>query len=121
MNGSYIISAGNITTDPEPRFTPGGKLVLNLRVAVNHRVKAADEWSNGEPTFYEIVLWEAAAEHAGESLRQGDRVLFSGLAHTEAYEAQGVKRTKNVVTDAEIGASLRWANVLIDRSSRSEN
>jgi single-strand DNA-binding protein len=120
MNGTYIFSAGNVTTDPELRSTQSGKLVLSLRVAVNHRIKVDGEWTNGEPTFYEITLWDEAAEHAAESLRRGDRVLFGGLVHTEAYDAQGERRTKLVVTDAEVGASLRWTNVSIGRRQRAE-
>jgi single-strand DNA-binding protein len=120
VNGTYIVSGGNITAEPELRATPSGKVVLNLRVAVNHRIKVDGEWTNGEPTYYDLVLWEDAAEHAVESLRKGDRVLFTGLMHTQAYEVEGVKRTKQVVTDAEVGASLRFANVSIERFSRAQ-
>jgi single-strand DNA-binding protein len=121
MNSAWIFSAGNVTVDPELRSVPGGKCVLNLRVATNHRIKVDGEWTDGEPTYYDVTLWEAAAEHAAESLRRGDRVVFAGVMHTEVYEVQEVKRTKNVVTDAEVGASLRWANVSIDRFARSEH
>jgi single-strand DNA-binding protein len=119
VNGTYIVSAGNVTAEPELRATPSGRVVVNLRVAVNHRVKVEGEWTNGEPTYYEITLWEDAAEHAVESLHKGDRVLFTGVMHTEAFEVEGVKRTKQMVTDAEVGASVRWTNVSIDRSKRA--
>jgi single-strand DNA-binding protein len=120
MNGSYIVSAGNVTTDPELRFTQSGTCVLTLRVATNHRIKVDGEWADGEPTYYEITLWEAAAEHAAESLRRGDRVLFAGVMHMEAFEVQGAKRTKHVVTDAEVSASLRFVNASIDRFKPAE-
>lgn len=117
MNGSFIFAAANLTADPELRFTPTGKAVTNVRAAVNHRVKTGDQWTDAEPTFYEVTLWEAAAEHAAESLRRGDRIIFAGLVHTEAFEVDGVKRTKQVVQDAEVGASCRFSAVSIERKA----
>ena len=119
MNGTIVVSAGNLTSDPELRFTPSGKAVATVRVAVNHRVRQGEAWVDGEPAFYDITLWEKAAENAAESFGKGDRVLFAGQVHTEAWtDSDGAKRTKQVVTDAEIGASTRFTTVEVVRTKR---
>ena len=119
MNATQITTAGNLTGDVELRFTPSGKAVANVRLAVNHRVRQGEGWVDGEPTYYDVTLSEKAAEHAAESLRTGDRVLVTGQVHTEAWtDSEGAKRTKQVITDAEIGASLRFTTVEIAATQR---
>jgi single-strand DNA-binding protein len=116
---SNLFTHGNLTADPELRFTPSGKAVANVRIAVNHRTKSGDDWTDGEPTFYDITLWEKTAEYAAESLRKGDRILVNGLVHTEAWtDSDGAKRTKQVIDSAEIGASLRFGTVEVNRTKR---
>ena len=67
-----------------------GKAVANVRVAVNHRVRQGEAWVDGEPAFYDITVWEKAAENAAESFGKGDRVLFAGQVHTEAWTDSSV-------------------------------
>jgi single-strand DNA-binding protein len=92
-----------------------------VRIAVNHRIRQGEEWVDGEPTFYDGTLWEKLAENAADSLRKGDRVLVSGQVHTEAWtDGDGAKRTKRVVTDTEIGVSLRFTTVEVARDRREQ-
>jgi single-strand DNA-binding protein len=112
MNATQITTARNLTTGPDLRFTPSGKAVATVLIAVNHRVRRGEGWVEGEPTFYDVTLWEKSAEHAAESLRKGDRVLVTGQVHVEAWtDIEGAKRTRQVITEAEIGASLRFTAV----------
>jgi single-strand DNA-binding protein len=121
MNATQITTAGNTTSDVDLRFTPSGEAVANVRIAVNHRVRQDEAWVDGEPTFYDVTVWEKAAENAAESLRKGDRVLVTGHVHTEAWtDSDGAKRTKQVITDAEIGASLRFGTVEVTRTKRDQ-
>ena len=82
MNATQISTAGNLTTDVDLRFTPTGKAVATVRIAVNHRIRQGEDWVDGEPAFYEITVWEKTAENAAESLRKGDRILVVGQVHT---------------------------------------
>ena len=121
MNATQITTIGNLTSDPDLRFTPSGKAVATVRIAVNHRIRQGEEWVDGEPSFYDVTLWEKLAENAAESLRKGDRVLVTGQVHTEAWtDTDGAKRTKQVITDAEIGASLRFTTVQVARGTREQ-
>jgi len=121
MNATQITTIGNLTTDPDLRFTPSGKAVATVRIAVNHRTRQGEEWVDGEPSFYDVTLWEKLAENAAESLRKGDRILVTGQMHTEAWtDTDGAKRTKQVITDAEIGASLRFTTVQVARGTREQ-
>jgi single-stranded DNA-binding protein len=93
--------------------------VANVSLGINHRVHQGDAWVDGEPAFYDITLWKKAGENAAESFRQGDRVLFTAQVHTEAWtDSDGAKRTKQVVTEAEIGASTQFTNVEVVRTKR---
>jgi single-strand DNA-binding protein len=122
MNATQISTAGNLTTDVDLRFTPTGKAVATVAIAVNHRIRHGEDWVDGEPTFYEITLWEKTAENAAESLRKGDRILVTGQVHTEAWtDTDGAKRTKQVITDAELGASVRFTILEIGRRPREQS
>ena len=103
------------------RFTPSGKAVANVRIAVNHRVRPGEGWVDGEPSYHDVTVWEKAAEYAAESLRTGDRVLVTGQVHMEAWtDSEGAQRIKQVITDAEIGASLRFTTVEVARTKREQ-
>jgi single-strand DNA-binding protein len=122
MNATQITTAGNLTSDPDLRFTPSGKAVATVRIAVNHRIRQGEAWVDGEPTFYDVTLWEKLAENAAESLRKGDRVLVTGQVQTQAWtDSDGAKRTKQVIIDAEIGASLRFTTVEVVRGTREQS
>ena len=120
MNATQITTIGNLTSNPDLRFTPSGKAVATVRIAVNHRTRQGEDWVDGKPSFYDIPLWEKLAEeNPAESLRKGDRILVTGQVHTEAWtDSDGAKRTRQVITDAEIGASLRFTTVQVARGTR---
>ena len=121
MNATQITTIGNLTSDPDLRFTPSGKAVATVRIAVNHRIRQGEEWVDGEPSFYDVTVWEKLAEHAADSLRKGDRILVTGQVHTEAWtDSDGTKRIKQVIIDAEIGASLRFTTVQVARGTREQ-
>jgi single-strand DNA-binding protein len=118
MNATIIVTAGNLTSGPELPFTPSGKAVATVRVAVNHRVRLGEAWFDGEPAFYDITLWEGRRER-GRVLPQGRPGPVRRPGDTEAWtDSDGAKRTKQVVTDAEIGASTRFSTVEVVRAKR---
>lgn len=99
---------GNITRDPELRFTAKGDAVANFSVAVNERVKDGDEWVEGDTSFYDVTAWRYLGEGATEALRKGDRVVVVGKMKIEKYETRdGEKRSKTMITADEVGKSVR--------------
>lgn len=114
--------AGNLTEDPELRFTNGGTPVANLRVAVNRRVKQNDEWVDGTPTFHSVKVWGPAGENLVESLFRGDRVLVHGQVETESWADKdtGELRYKDVVVVSdrygEIATSLKFATARAEKN-----
>jgi single-strand DNA-binding protein len=113
MAGETIITVvGNLTTDPELRFTPSGAAVANFTIASTPRVfdKQAGEWRPGESLFMRCNAWRQLAEHAAESLRRGNRVIASGRLRQRSFEtSDGDKRTMIELEVDEIGPSLRFA------------
>jgi single-strand DNA-binding protein len=113
--------AGNLTEDPELRFTNGGTPVANLCVAVNRRVKQNDEWVEATPTFHNVKVWGAQGENLVESLTRGDRVLVHGQVETESWadKETGENRYKDVVVVSdrygEIATSLKFATAPVKR------
>jgi len=106
---AQVTIVGNLTRDPELRFTPGGDAVASTRVAVNERVKDGNEWKDGEPSFYEVKAWRKLAEQATETLRKGQRVVVVGKMKIETYQTkEGEQRSSVVVTADEIGESIRF-------------
>lgn len=100
---------GNLTKDPDLRFTPGGDAVANFTVAVNERIKDGNEWKDGDPSFYEIKAWRKLGEQVAETLTKGRRVIITGKMKIEKYEAKdGGTRYTTVVTADEIGESIRF-------------
>jgi len=120
MTTNFIATTANLVYTPELRSTPNGKLVTDLRLAVNFRVKANGEWVDGDATFYQLVLWENDAENAVASYNAGDRVLVAGQVHTESWEHEGVTRSKLVITDAEIGATTKFATLAIAKNMKRQ-
>lgn len=121
MNTTTITLAGNLTADPELRYTSGGAPVAQLRVLVNRRTRNAEgEWTDAEPTGWTCKVWGTAAENAAESVKKGDRVVIHGHVETETWNDKdtGDKRTSNVVNVDEIGVSLTWATVQPVRGSK---
>jgi single-strand DNA-binding protein len=109
-----ITIVGNLTADPELRFTPSGAAVSNFTVASTPRQfdKQANEWKDGEALFLRCSIWRQAAEHVAESLRKGDRVIVTGRLKQRSYEtSEGEKRTVFEVDAEEIGPSLKFRQI----------
>lgn len=117
-----ITLIGNLTDDPELRFTPSGAAVAKFRVASTPRYmdRQTGEWKDGEPLFLSCNVWRQAAEHVAESLQRGTRVIVSGRLRQRSYETrEGEKRTVFELEVDDIGPSLRYATAKVQKMSRS--
>ena len=122
MAGETIITVvGNLTDDPELRFTPSGAAVANFSVASTPRNfdKNTNEWVDGEAMFLRCSIWRQAAENVAESLQRGMRVVVQGRLKARTYETrEGEKRTVFEIEVDEIGPSLKFATAKVNRTSR---
>lgn len=122
MAGDTTITViGNITGDPELRFTPSGAAVANFTVASTPRTfdRQSNEWKDGETLFMRCSIWRDAAENVAESLHRGTRVLVSGRLKSRSYETkEGEKRTVVELEVEEIGPSLRYATAKVVKAQR---
>jgi len=117
-----ITVIGNLTDDPELRFTPSGAAVAKFRVASTPRFmdRTTNEWKDGEPLFLACTVWRQAAENVAESLTRGARVIVSGRLKQRTYETrEGEKRTVIELEVDEIGPSLRYATATVQKAVRS--
>jgi single-strand DNA-binding protein len=117
-----ITVIGNLTDDPELRFTPSGAAVAKFRVASTPRTmdRQTNEWKDGDPLFLSCTVWRQAAENVAESLTRGSRVIVSGRLRQRSYETrEGEKRTVIELEVDEIGPSLRYATAKVQKMSRS--
>ncbi|MET3349350.1 UNVERIFIED_ORG: single-strand DNA-binding protein [Arthrobacter sp. UYEF1] len=123
MAGETTITViGNLTNDPELRFTPSGSAVANFTIASTPRTfdRQSNEWKDGETLFLRAAVWREAAENVAESLTKGMRVIVSGRLKSRSYETkEGEKRTVMELEVDEIGPSLRYANAKVNRTQRS--
>ena len=122
MAGETIITlVGNLTADPELRFTPSGAAVASFSVASTPRTfdRQAGEWKDGETLFLRCSLWRDAAENITESLTKGTRVIVSGRLKQRSYDdREGQRRTVVELEVDEIGPSLRYATAKPTRTQR---
>jgi single-strand DNA-binding protein len=122
MAGDTIITVvGNLTDDPELRFTPSGAAVANFTVASTPRSfnRQTNAWEDGETLFLRCSIWRQAAENVAESLQRGMRVIVQGRLKSRSYETrEGEKRTVMELEADEIGPSLTWATAKVSRTSR---
>jgi single-strand DNA-binding protein len=112
---------GNLTSDPELRFTPSGAAVANFTVASTPRTldKQSGEWKDGEALFLRCNIWRQAAENVAESLTRGARVVVQGRLKQRSFETkEGEKRTVVELEVDEIGPSLRYATAKVNKVSR---
>ncbi len=119
-NGNTITLVGNITRDPELRFTPAGQPIANLGLAVNRRWqnRQTQEWEEAT-SFFDVVCWRDMAENACESLAKGSRIIVTGRLDQRSWENQdGERRSKVEVVADEIGPSLRWATCTVTKNER---
>lgn len=118
-NGNAITLVGNVTRDPELRFTPSGQANTRFGIAVNRRWqdRASGEWQEAT-SFFDVVCWREMAENASESLSKGSRVIVSGRLEQRSWEQEGQKRSAVEVIADEIGPSLRWATAEVRKNDR---
>jgi single-strand DNA-binding protein len=112
---------GNLTNDPELRFTPSGAAVANFTVASTPRMfdRQSNEWKDGETLFMRCSVWRDAAENVAESLQRGSRVIVTGRLKSRSYETkEGEKRTVVELEVDELGPSLRYATAKVNKTSR---
>jgi single-strand DNA-binding protein len=110
---------GNLTDDPELRFTPNGAAVANFRLAVTPRVKDGEGWRNGETSFFRVNCWRQLAENVTESLGKGARAVVIGRLRMRSWETDaGEKRTVVEVEADEVAPSLKWATAKPQRGNR---
>lgn len=120
-NEPIITVTGNLTADPELRFSPSGSAVANFTIAQTPRTKKGDEWVDGETLFLRASIWREAAEQVAESLTKGTRVIAQGRLKARSYETrEGEKRTSYEFDVDEVGPSLRYATAKVTKSNRGQ-
>lgn len=113
-----VTLVGNITRDPELRFTQSGQAVATFGLAVNRRFQQGGEWQE-RVSFFNIVCWGQLGENAASSLSKGARAIVTGRLEQREYETRdGDKRNTVEVVADEIGPSLRWATATVERTDR---
>ena len=122
MSGETTLTViGNLTSDPELRYTSGGLAVANFTIASTPRNfdRASNEWKDGEALFLRASCWREFAEHVASSLTKGTRVVVQGRLRQRSYETkEGEKRTSMELEVDEIGPSLRYATAQLVRAPR---
>jgi single-strand DNA-binding protein len=118
MADNSVTVVGNITRDPELRFTTGGRAVASFGIAVNRRYQVNNEWQE-QTSFFDVVAWAQLGENAASSLNKGARIIVNGRLQQRTYETQnGEKRSVVEIVADEIGPSLRWATAQVERTDR---
>ena len=118
MPETFVSLVGNLTDDPEVRFTPQGTTVASFRLAVTPRVKDGEGWKDGDTSFFRINAWRDLAEHVTDSLSKGDRALVVGRLKTRSWETpEGERRSAVEVEAEEVGPSLKWATATPQRAN----
>jgi single-strand DNA-binding protein len=113
-----VTLVGNITRDPELRFTQGGQAVASFGLAVNRRYQQNGEWQE-KTSFINITAWGQLGENSASSLTKGARVIVNGRLEQREFETrEGDKRNVVEVVADEIGPSLRWATAQVERNDR---
>jgi single-strand DNA-binding protein len=119
-NGNHVSVVGNLTRDPELRFTPSGQATATFGVAVNRRWqnRQTQEWEEAT-SFFDVVCWGQLAENAAQSLTKGARILVSGRLDQRSWETpEHERRSKIEITADEVAPSLRWATAAITKNER---
>jgi single-strand DNA-binding protein len=124
-NDTQIVVSGNLTDDPELRFTPQGAALVKFRVASTPRVfdRAKNEYRDGDPLFLTCTAWRDLAEHVAESLAKGARVVVVGRLRQSHWEdkATGEKRSMIQLDVDDVGPSLRWATAKVQKMTRTRS
>jgi single-strand DNA-binding protein len=116
---NQVMLVGNLTDDPELRFTPNGAAVANFRLAVTPRVRDGDAWKDGETSFFRVNVWRQQAENVAESLSKGSRCVVVGRLRARTWETpEGEKRSSTEIEADEVAPSLKFATAKVERTSR---
>jgi single-strand DNA-binding protein len=117
-NDNTVTLVGNLTKDPELRYTTGGRGVASFGLAVNRRYMVNNEWQE-QVSFFNVVAWADLGENAAASLHKGNRVVVTGRLEQRSYDTrEGEKRNVTEVIADDLGPSLRWAQAQVERISR---
>src|SRR4051794_4181945 len=120
MPDNSVTLVGNITRDPELRFTPSGQAIATFGMAVNRRFQRNGQWEE-QTSFFNITAWGTLGENASNSLQKGARIVVNGRLEQRSWETQeGEKRSVVEVVADELGPSLRWATAEITKNDRRE-
>ena len=120
-DANSVTISGNVTRDPELRYTPSGASKLSFGVAVNRswRNQQTQEWEE-QTSFFNVVAWRQLAENAQNSITKGTRVVVTGRIEQRSWETdQGEKRSIVEIVADDIGPSMKWATATVERTSRS--
>jgi single-strand DNA-binding protein len=120
-NENQVTIVGNLTDDPELRYTPNGAAVANFRVAVSRRGKdeTTGEWKDLDTSFFRVAAWRSLGENVAESLTRGSRVLVVGRLRSRSWETpEGETRSTVEIEADEVGPSLRWATAKVEKQQR---
>ncbi len=110
MSDNHVTLVGNLTDDPELRYTSAGVAVANFRLAVNPRLWDGETWKDGEPSFFRVNVWRDQAEHVSRSLSKGARCVVVGRLKSHSWETpEGQRRSAVEVEADDVAASLRFA------------
>jgi single-strand DNA-binding protein len=119
MSSNSVTLIGNLTRDPELRYTTGGRGVASFGLAVNRRYQQNGEWQE-QTSFFNVVCWGELGENAAATLTKGSRAIVTGRLEQRSWETNdGEKRSVVEVIADEIGPSLRWATAQVERTERS--
>jgi len=117
---TFVTVVGNLTGDPELRFTPNGVAVANVRLAVTPRVREGEQWKDGETSFFRVNVWRQQAENVAETLTKGTRVIVTGKLRNRSWQTDGgEQRTVTEIEADELGPSLKWATAKVERANRA--
>ncbi len=121
--GNSVTLIGNLTDEPELRYTPAGVPVANFTIAMNRRTRdpVTNEWKDGETSFLRCNVWRQQAENVAESLSKGMRVIVVGRLRQRSWETpDGAKRSTVEVETEHVGPSLQWATATVTKSARGD-
>ncbi len=114
---NHVVLVGNITDDPELRYTQSGAALASFTVAVSHRSKVSGEWQDVSDGFFRCTAWRSVAENASHTVRKGDRVMVIGKLIQRTFEVEGQKRTTVEVQVQHVGPDLQFATATIEKAS----
>ncbi len=117
---NQVMIVGNVTRDPELRYTPNGAALVKFGVAVSRRVRdESGQWKDADTSFFDVTAWRTLAENVAESIQQGSRVVVVGRLRTNSWETpEGERRSKVEIEAEEVAPSLKWATAKVERQGR---